>query len=83
MTAEQFTKIIVKKDFLTDEGNTLKAGLEVEFEDLDGDLVIVSYDHWREGCGDWTQATIEVLPAEFLEEVTYGVIDRRPFVKPQ
>lgn len=77
MTAEQFTKIIVKKDFLTDEGNTLKAGLEVEFADLDGDLVIVSYNHWR---GD---SSIDALPAEFLEEVTYGVIDRRPFVKPQ
>ena len=77
MTTEQFTKIIVKKDFLTDEGNTLKAGLEVEFEDLDGDLVIVSYNHWR---GD---ASIAALPAEYLEEIIYGVIERRPFIKPQ
>jgi hypothetical protein len=78
MTTEQFTKIIVKKDFLTDEGNTLKAGLEVEFEDLDGDLVIVSYNHWR-----GFDAPIAALPAEYLEEIIYGVIERRPFVKPQ
>lgn len=77
MTTEQFTKIIVKKDFLTDEGNTLKAGLEVEFEDFDGDLIVVSYNHWRGG------ASFAALPAEFLEEIIYGVIERRPFVEPQ
>ena len=72
MTTEQFTKIIVKKDFLADKGNTLKAGLEVEFEDFDGDLIIVTYNNWG---GD---ASIAALPAEFLEEIIYGVIERRP-----
>lgn len=77
MTDEQFTKIIVKKDFITAGGKTLKAGLEVEFEDFDGDLIIVTYNNWG---GD---ASIAALPAEFLEQIIYGVIERRPFVKSQ
>ena len=77
MTTEQFTKIIVKKDFLIDEGNTLKAGLEVELVDFDGDLIVVAYNHWR---GD---ESFTALPAEFLEEIIYGVIERRPFVEPR
>jgi hypothetical protein len=75
--ADQYTKIVVKQDFTTSRGITLKAGLEVEFVDFDRDLILVTYNQWG---GD---ASIAALPAEFLEEVVYGVVERRPFVEPQ